>query len=119
MEKRRDLNEVRAMDPQDIAEICGEMNLTRAQLEALVKAGPDAADEMERMMAALGIDPEAAQTIAPSAMREMQVACATCGEKRVCRHALDEGTASALMESFCANADELRDMAKRPEFAAR
>lgn len=117
-EKVRDIEALGAMSEREIDEISGEMGLSRGLLEALVKAGPDAADEMDRMMAALDIDPVAVQSAHPAIMRDMRVACATCADKTACRHALAEGTAAALLTSFCPNSDELIEFTKQPNLCS-
>jgi len=111
-EKNQDLAALRTMSRHEIQELSGELGLSLAQFEALVRAGPAAAAEMERMMAALDIDPERARSERPGMLREMKVNCATCGDKRGCRNALDEGTAAARHASFCPNAEDLADLAR-------
>ena len=114
-EKLRDIAALRSMSAREIEELNGELGLSRQQLEAMVQAGSHAADEIERMMAALDIDMAAVRANHPETLRDLRVACATCGDKRVCRHTLAEGTAPALMTTFCPNADELLSLAPRPE----
>ena len=116
-EKLRDLEAIRGMGAREIEELSGELGLSRSQLEAIVKAGPHAADEMETMMAALDIKFDAVQQAYPSMVREMQVNCETCGDKGTCRHALEDGTAPALVTTFCPNAEELLELAKRPDIS--
>ena len=117
-EKIRDIEALRAMSAQETDELSGEMGLSRSQLEALVKAGPEGAVEMGRMMEALDIDPAAVQSAHPATMRDMRVTCATCSDKSVCRHTLADGTAAALLTSFCPNSEELLDFAKRPDLCS-
>jgi hypothetical protein len=69
-------------------------------------------------MAALHIEVDAAREAYPAMVREMQVNCATCGDKGTCRHALEDGTAPALVTTFCPNAEELLELAKRPDSRA-
>ena len=45
-----------------------------------------------------------------------KVNCATCGDKRACRHALDDGTAVQRHAAFCPNADDLAELADRRHF---
>lgn len=115
LENYRDLAALQAMSEREIEELSGEMGLSRAALEALVRAGPHAADEMEQMMAAMDLDGAAAQAAYPAMFRDMKVTCATCGDKSTCRHLLADGTAPALASTFCPNAVELQELAKRPE----
>lgn len=117
-EKIRDIEALRAMSDREIEELSCEIGLSRPLLEALVRAGPDAAAEMEKMMAALDIDPAAVQAAYPAMMRDMRVNCATCGDKGTCRHSLADGTAPALLTTFCPNADDLLELAKRPSLCS-
>lgn len=117
-DKFRDIEAFRAMSANEIEELSGEIGLSPGQLEALVKAGPEAAVEMDRMMAALDIDPAAVQSMHPAMMRDMRVTCANCGEKSACRHALADGTATLLLTSFCPNSDDLVELAKQPELCS-
>lgn len=117
-ERYRDIEALRAMSPREIEELGGELGLSRLQFEAIVKAGPDAADEMIKMMIELGVDPAAVQAAYPALTRDMKVTCATCGDKRICRHALEDGTAAATLATFCPNADELSAFAGRAELQA-
>lgn len=112
-EKNQDLSALRSMSQDEIRELSGELGLSLAQFEAVVRAGPEAAAEMERMMAVLGIDPALAQADSPAVLREMKVNCATCGDKRGCRHALDDGTAAEQHAAFCPNAEDLAEFARR------
>lgn len=111
-EKNQDLAALRSMSQHEIQELSGELGLSLAQFEALVRAGPEAAAEMDRMMAALEIDPQRARAEHPGLLREMKVNCASCGDKRGCRHALDDGSAAARHADFCPNAEELADLAR-------
>jgi hypothetical protein len=117
-EKLRDIESLRAMGEREIEELSGELGLSRNQLEALVKAGPEAASEMELMMAALDIDPAAVRSTHPAMMRDMRVTCATCTDKDECRHALADGTAASLLTTFCPNSDELLELAKTPDLCS-
>lgn len=109
-ERNQDLAALRSMNQHEIQELSGELGLSLAQFEALVRAGPEAAAEMDRMMEALDIDPELARMNRPALLREMKVNCATCGDKRGCRHALDDGTAAAQHTTFCPNAEDLAEL---------
>jgi hypothetical protein len=117
-DKFHDIEALRAMSDREIEELSGEMGLTRGQLETLVRAGPEAAAEMERMMAALDIDPDAVQAAYPAIMRDMRINCATCPDKSLCRHSLVDGTAAALLTSFCPNSEELLDLARNPDLCS-
>lgn len=113
--KFRNLEELRALSQYERQQLADELGLTQSQLEAVVAAGPQASDEVERVMAALGIDASKARAAHADMIRQLRITCATCEAKKICRHALADGTAAALMQSFCPNVGELADLASRKE----
>ena len=56
LKHRRELKEMREMDAANFGRIAGELRMSSADLEALVRRGPHAADELPKMLKALGID---------------------------------------------------------------
>ena len=56
LKHRRELSEMRQMDAANFGRIAGELRMSSADLEALVRQGPHSADELPRMLTALGID---------------------------------------------------------------
>src|SRR5258708_6005866 len=58
LKHRRELKEMREMDAANFDRIAGELRMSSADLEALVRQGPHAADELPKMLTALGIDQE-------------------------------------------------------------
>ena len=56
LKHRRELKEMREMDAANFDRIASELRMSSADLEALVRQGPHAADELPKMLAALGID---------------------------------------------------------------
>jgi hypothetical protein len=56
LKHRRELREMREMDAANFGRIASELRMSSADLEALVRRGPHAADELPKMLAALGID---------------------------------------------------------------
>ena len=104
LKHRRELREMREIDAANFGRIAGDLRMSSADLEALVRQGPHAADELPKMLAALGIDQDNLARTEPFVLRDMERVCALCSHKRQCDRDLAAGTAAAHYEEFCANA---------------
>jgi len=104
LKHRRGLREMREMDAANLGQIASELRMSSADLEALVRQGPHAADELPKMLTALGIDQDALARTEPLVLRDMERVCALCSHKRQCDRDLAAGTAAAHYEEYCANA---------------
>src|SRR6185503_20368357 len=58
LKHRRELREMREMDATNFGRIASELRMSSTDLEALVRQGPHAADELPMMLTALGVDQE-------------------------------------------------------------
>ena len=115
LKHRRELREMREMDAANFNQIAGELRMTSADLEALVRQGPHAADELPKMLVALGIDQDALARTEPLVLRDMERVCAMCSHKRQCDRDLAAGTAAAHYEEYCGNADTIDGLGPRAQ----
>ena len=113
LKHRRELREMREMDSANFSQIASELRMTSADLEALVRQGPHAADELPKMLVALGIDQDALARTEPLVLRDMERVCAMCSHKRQCDRDLAAGTAAAHYEEYCANALTIDSLGQR------
>jgi transcriptional regulator with XRE-family HTH domain len=113
LKHRRELREMREMDAANFGRIASELRMSAAELEALVRRGPHAADELPKMLGALGIDLEDLARTEPLVLRDMERVCAICSHKRECNHDLAAGTAAAHYEEYCANAPTIDGLGQR------
>ena len=104
LKHRRELREMREMDAANLGQIASELRMTSADLEALVRQGPHAADELPKMLTALGIDQEDLARSEPLVLRDMERVCAMCNQKAQCDRDLIAGTAAEHYEGYCLNA---------------
>ena len=95
LKHRRGLREMREMDAANLGQIASELRMTSADLEALVRQGPHAADELPKMLTALGIDQDALARTEPLVLRDMERVCALCSQKRRCDRDLAAGSSAA------------------------
>ena len=113
LKHRRELREMREMDAANFGQIASELRMTSADLEALVRQGPHAADELPKMLTALGIDQDALARTQPLMLRDMERVCALCSHKRQCGRDLAAGTAAAHYKEYCANAPTIGSLGQR------
>jgi uncharacterized protein YjiS (DUF1127 family) len=104
LQQRREMNELRQMDRGDFERIAEDLRISPNDLDELVRHGPHAADELPKMLNALGIDEQALARTQPMVLRDMERVCALCGHKAQCDHDLVAGTAAEHYESYCQNA---------------
>ena len=110
---RRELREMREIDAANFGQIAGDLRMSSADLEALVRQGPHAADELPKMLTALGIDQQDLARTEPLVLRDMERVCSLCSHKRQCDRDLAAGTAAAHYQEYCGNADTIDGLGPR------
>ena len=100
-------NEMANCTPEEVAAIARDMGLTSEELLSVTAKGPQAANELPRLLRALGVDPDKLASQDPGMMRGLQRICITCGHKGQCRHDLAKGTAASHYRDYCPNAISL------------
>jgi transcriptional regulator with XRE-family HTH domain len=104
LKHRRELNELRQLNTQEFDRIAGELRVSPGDLNELVRQGPHAADELPRMLKALGIDEDMLVRTQPLVLRDMERVCALCHHKGECVRDFAAGTAAEHYEEYCPNA---------------
>ena len=112
LKHRRELREMREMDAVNFSQIAGDLRISSADLEALVRQGPHAADQLPKMLRALGIDQADLTRTEPLVLRDMERVCSLCSHKRQCSHELAAGTAAAHYDEYCGNAPTIDGLGK-------
>jgi hypothetical protein len=100
-------NELATCTPEQVAVIARDVGLSPGDLLSITAKGPHAADELPRLLRALGVDPQKLATEDPGTMRALQRICITCGNKGQCQHDLAGGTAWSHYRDYCPNAISL------------
>jgi transcriptional regulator with XRE-family HTH domain len=113
LKHRRELREMQEMDAANFSQIAGELRMSTTDLEDLVRRGPHAADELPKMLAALGIKLDDLARTEPHVLRDMERVCSLCSHKRQCDHDLAAGTAAKHYEEYCGNADTIDGLGPR------
>jgi hypothetical protein len=101
---RRELNEMRRLDRAEFDRIASDLRISPGDLDELVLQGPHAADELPRLLEALGIDEGNLASVQPLLLRDMERVCALCLNKRQCDHDLAAGTSAEQYKDYCLNA---------------
>src|ERR1700737_2081545 len=114
LKHRQELREIRELDDGQFSRIAQELCVTPADLEAMVRQGPHAADELPRLLKALGIDRTALSRTQPFMLRDMERVCTLCQQKPQCDHDLDAGTSAHHYEEYCPNAPTIDALGHKP-----
>ncbi|MDB5582045.1 MAG: hypothetical protein JWR80_7221 [Bradyrhizobium sp.] len=101
---RRELSEIHQMDKTDFYRIASDLRVSPGVLDLLVHQGPHAADELPKLLKALGIDEADLARSEPLVLRDMERVCAMCASKRQCDRDLAAGTSAGHYEEYCRNA---------------
>jgi hypothetical protein len=113
LRQRREMNEMCRMDRGDFERIAEDLRISPGDLDALVRHGPHAADELPKMLNALGIDEQALARTQPMVLRDMERVCALCDHKSQCDHDLIAGTAAEHYEDYCLNAPTIDQLERQ------
>jgi hypothetical protein len=113
LKHRSELKEMREMDAANFGQIASELRISSADLAALVRRGSHAADELPKMLKALGIDRHALARAEPLVLRDMERVCARCNHKRQCDRDLAAGTSAEHYEDYCGNAPTIDGLGPR------
>jgi transcriptional regulator with XRE-family HTH domain len=115
LKHRRELNEMRQMDRSDFDRIASDLRVSPGELDTLVRQGPHAADELPKLLRALGIDQADLVRTEPLVLRDMERVCTLCHHKRQCDRDLAAGTSAEQYEGYCPNAPTIDGLGQTPE----
>jgi len=115
LKHRRELNEMRQMDRSDFDRIASDLRVSPGELDTLVRQGPHAADELPKLLRALGIDQADLVRTEPLVLRDMERVCTLCHHKRQCDRELAVGASAEHYEGYCPNAPTIDGLGQTPE----
>ena len=101
---RREIAVLCTCDGAEYGLIARDLGVSPGELNELVRRGPHAADELPKMMAALGLDAQAIARAQPLVIRDLERVCALCAQKKQCDRDLAAGTAAQHYKEYCLNA---------------
>jgi hypothetical protein len=100
-------SELANLTPEVVASIARDVGVSSEELSFFAAKGKHAADELPKLLRALGVDPEKLTSVDPAKMRDLQRICLTCGHKGKCRHDLASDTVASHYQEYCPNAISL------------
>lgn len=107
---RQELNEMRQLNASEFERIASDLRVSPADLNELVRHGPHAADELPKLLKALGIDEADLVRVEPLVLHDMERVCALCQHKRECDHDLAAGTSAEHYKEYCLNAPTIEQL---------
>ena len=107
LEHRREVREMRELEPNQFTGIARELGTTLDDLDTFVSRGPQAVDELPKLLRALGIDETALARNQPLVLRDMERVCAACQQKHLCSRDLKAGTTPKYFDEYCLNASTI------------
>jgi hypothetical protein len=116
LKHRREINEMRQLNTSEFDRIASDLRLSPADLNELVRLGPHAADELPKLLNALGIDGDDLARVEPLVLHDMERVCALCENKRECDLDLAAGASAERYQGYCTNApaiEQLRHQANK------
>lgn len=112
----RELEELSALGDQGLTALASDVGVNAQMLAAVIRHGASAADDMQYLMRALNIDPDAVHYEEPGLYRGLQTSCALCEDKARCRAELNAGTMRDNYTHFCPNHETMSELRAHPEF---
>jgi len=95
---------------EEVALIARDIGVSPEELRFAASKGPHAADELPKLLRALGVDPQKLASDDPAIMRSLERICISCGHKNQCQHDLAAGTAVSHYRDYCPNAMSLDEL---------
>ncbi|HXX25540.1 MAG TPA: helix-turn-helix transcriptional regulator [Pseudolabrys sp.] len=99
--------------PEEVQQVAKELGLSASELRSLARKDPGSADNLQKMLLALDVDPDKLAKSDSAVMRDLQRLCMMCDHKRQCQRELAKGEATEHFHEFCPNAFTLDALLKR------
>ena len=110
LKHRQEMRELREMNSGDFARIAQDLCISPAELDAVVRQGPHASEQLPRLLKSLGLDEAAVSRTQPLLHRDMMRVCISCSRKALCDHDFDAGTSAQRYEEYCPNAPAISEL---------
>jgi len=113
LQHQREMREIHDMNGSDFVRIAQDLCVSPAELDAVVRQGPHASDELQRLLKVLGIDEATLSRVQPVLQRDMVRVCSACRQKALCNHDLDSGTLAQRYNEYCPNAPAVDELCQK------
>jgi hypothetical protein len=101
-------------DELEIERMARDIRMSAAELRAMARKGPKAADLLLRRMAALDLDPKEVALLEPAASRDLQRVCTMCKSHRRCAWDFARRAPPSIWKSYCPNTGTLEALNGMP-----
>ena len=109
---RQNRTDLDAFNAVDMARMARDVGLTASDLRALANHCSDAANLLQRRLAACGVSAKELAQTAPTELRDMERLCTMCGSKGRCARDLSADPADPVWLQYCPNAPSLTQVAR-------
>ena len=92
-----------ALGSEEVARIAQDVGLSSSELRSLSGYCADAADLLDRRLAAVGLDPKELAHAVPAEMRDMERLCTLCQSKGRCARDLGADPDDPVWRQYCPN----------------
>src|ERR1700724_2948083 len=113
LKHRHEISEIRVFDTPEFARIAHELGVTPDDLDTLVRRGPNAIEELPKLLMTSGIDGKPIARTLPLVLRDMERGCASCHHKRQCDRAIAAGPSGQHYEEDCDNAATINSLGQK------
>src|SRR3990167_6666150 len=79
-------NEFRQCGPAEVMRAANDLGVPPGGLREIASKGPGSADLLQKLLAALHVDPKEIAKANPGVMRDLQRLCVSCSDKTRCQH---------------------------------
>jgi hypothetical protein len=109
---RSEVADLECCGSAEVERIAGDLGMSAAELRTLASHGPNAAELLNRRMAALRIDPDRVGSLDPFMLRDLQRLCTTCTNRKRCARDLADAAGDLAenrqdWQDYCPNAATL------------
>ena len=118
---RSELADLECCGSAEVDRVARDLGISASELRTLASYGPNAAELLNRRMAALRIDPDRVGTLDPFTLRDLQRLCTTCRSRRQCARDLADPSAAESRQDwqdYCPNAATLNMLVALESYCA-
>jgi hypothetical protein len=87
----------------EVEHIARDVGIGAPELRALAGRWPDAAEPLNRRLAALALDPAVIRRVEPQVLHDLQRVCTMCAQTRECGHDMVEHPSDPGWRDYCLN----------------
>jgi hypothetical protein len=101
--RRRTMMQLDCCGAGESERMAHDVGLSRSELHALAGQWPDAAEPLNRRLAALALDPADIRRVEPQVLHDLQRVCSLCSHGRECEHDLAVRPSDPAWREYCPN----------------